>query len=544
MFNLHANLKPFRYWFLTLFITSNLFISGNSLVSGQESSDLSTGLSNAILEVAKLIIPPPEPVIITPTEVTLTIGNLNLYIGTSNRITATILPVNTTDKTITWSSSNVNIIEVTTGGIAVARNFGSATITASSILPDVKATINLTVIDYPDITDFEIAAFIFDEMTSEIEVGTSAKINLSDITPANGKRSGLSFVSSDPSIAVVNNDGVVRGLKAGSVNISATLGATTKILPMTVVDLIDVIDVTRIEITGDTLGYVGRPFSLGVDFGDVTPTDQQVTFLSSNTSIARVNDAGLVTPVNFANLSARKVTITVYANANPAITDAVELTIEKVFPVTFSLASVGEVMTGKTINITPTFQPSDVTDKQLIYTSSNESIATVSTAGDYGVVLGKKVGTVTITATSVMDNAITATTVVNITALPFLSPEQLAQFMTFVRKGIGHFSLNFLNGVLGFLTFFTMFPANKKRFLVYSAFTGAFLGAFAESLQFFAPGRSPTWDDVFYNVSGYLIAQVVMIIILYLVIALRRYVDHRRAHPKPKWYEDRWVTIK
>jgi len=544
MFTFQKKLKPFRSWFLGAFIVSNLFISGNSLVSGEESSDLSTNLSNALIEVAKLIIPNPEPVIIDPTEVTLTIANANLYIGTSNRITATILPSNTTDKTITWTSSDTNIVEVTSGGIAIARNFGSATITATAILPEVKATLNLTVIDYPDITNYDIEAFIFDNATTDIEVGTSAKIKLSNITPSNGKRTGLSYASSDESIAVVNTDGVIRGLAEGNVTITATLGATTKSLAITVVDLIEVVAPTSIAITGDTLGYVGRPFSLVVNFGNLTPTDQQITFKSNDTNVARVNDAGLVTPLNFANLAARNVTITVYANADPSITASIELTIEKVFPISFTLASIGEVQTGKTINITPTFNPTDVTDKQLVYSSSNDSIATVSTAGDYGVVLGKKVGTVTITATSVMDNTITASTTINITPLPFLSPEQLAQFMTFVRKGIGHFSLNFINGIFGFFTFYTWMPDEKKRFLLFSAITGSLLAAFAESLQFFAPGRTPTWDDVIYNVSGYLTAQIALVILIYLLTLWSRYRAYRIAHPKPKWYQDRWVLLK
>lgn len=531
MFTLQTKLKPFRYWFLASFILSNLFISGNSLVSGEESSDLSTNLSNAIIDIAQLFIPSPEPEIFLPESVTLTIPNPDIYIGTSNRVTATIAPSNTTDKTLTWSSSDATIIEVTSGGIAVARNFGSATITAMSHLSSVKGTLTLTVIDYPDITNFDLGAFIFDQPTTTVEVGTSAKIKLSNVTPANGKRTGLSFISSDDTIATVNSDGVIRGHQVGNVTIEATLGATTKLLPITIIDTIVEVLPTTISITGTPSGFVGRPFSLGVDFGASVPTDTQVTFKSLNTNVARINDVGLVTPVNFSGYTARTVVITVYANADETVTDDITLTIEKVFPISFTLAGAASVRAGFTINVTPTFNPTDVTDRQLVYTSSNETIATASSAGDYGVVLGKKTGIVTITATSVMDGTVTASLIIEVTPLPFLSPEQLEEFMMFVRKGIGHFSLNFINGIFGFFTFYTFLAPNKKRFLIISSVVGSLLAAFAESLQFFAPGRTPTWDDVIYNVSGYLSAQVFLMILMGLVTLYVGYLQRKQKKP-------------
>ena len=521
-FPFQSKLRQFRVVFLSLFIMNNIFISGNSLVSGSESSDLSTNLSNVIIEIAKLVIPNPEPEIIAPESISLAISNPNIYIGTSNRITPTILPANTTDKSIVWTTSDASIVDVTSGGIAIARHFGTATITATTIVSTVKQTITLTVIDYPDITDFNIDAKVFDDVVTSIQVGTSAKIRLSNITPSNGKATGLTFTSLHPSIATVNTDGVILGVQAGEATIEVTLGAKTKILTITILDDQPVIAPESLAIGGPNSGFVGRPFQLEPEFGETTPTDTQVTFKSSNQSFATVNDRGIVTPVNFAtqNYSAyqpKTVTITAYANAKPSIIATRIITIDKVFPVSFTLASATAVQAGKAINLTPTFSPSDVTDKQIVYTSSDNAIATVSSAGDYGVVVGLQPGTVTITATSVMDATVQASRVIEITPLPFLSPEQLEQFMMFVRKGIGHFSLNFINGIFGFLTFYTWIPQGKKRFLLISVVVGSILATFAESLQFFAPGRTPTWDDVIYNVSGYLAAQLFMVALFWIL---------------------------
>jgi VanZ family protein len=57
------------------------------------------------------------------------------------------------------------------------------------------------------------------------------------------------------------------------------------------------------------------------------------------------------------------------------------------------------------------------------------------------------------------------------------------------------------------------------------------LAAFAESLQFFAPGRTPTWDDVIYNVSGYLSAQVFLMILMGLVTLYVGYLQRKQKKP-------------
>lgn len=62
-----------------------------------------------------------------------------------------------------------------------------------------------------------------------------------------------------------------------------------------------------------------------------------------------------------------------------------------------SLPSTKEVELGKTLTLTPTFNPSNTTDKTVTWTSSDESVATVNNSG---VVTPKKVGSTIITVTS------------------------------------------------------------------------------------------------------------------------------------------------
>lgn len=56
----------------------------------------------------------------------------NLEVGNSKTLTTTITPNNATDKTITWKSSDKNIVTISSSGEIIAKNAGIAEITAVS----------------------------------------------------------------------------------------------------------------------------------------------------------------------------------------------------------------------------------------------------------------------------------------------------------------------------------------------------------------------------------------------------------------------------
>ena len=526
---IYSVLKKFDTVILASFILSNMFIGGNSLVSGEASGDFSTGISNILSDIAQFILPEPEPVVYLPESLTLTSNNSVIYIGTSNRITATFSPSNTTDKSLVWSSSDPSILEVTTGGIAIARDFGTATITAQTHVEAVKGTIELTVMDFPDVTDFMFEAKVLDDVVTSIDVGTTALLSLTNVTPSNGKTDGLTFSSGDESIATISDDRIVTGISEGNVTLTADFGSISKSINFAVTTPLEpVIAPTELTLEGPTTGYVGRTIQLTPNFGSTTPTDTQMTFKSSHPNVARVNSLGVVTGVNFSGLTARDVVITAYPNANPTLVETFAITIEKVFPTNVTLTANRTVTAGNSMSITPTFTPSDTTDRQLIWTSSNPDIASVSSAGDTGLLVGQFSGTVTITATSVMDD-----TIVSTISIEILPATLFSNFSQFVRKGIGHFSLNFLNGILGFLTFYVYIDPKKMKYLWVSIAVGVPLSMFHEALQFLAPGRTPTWMDAFYNTSGYLAAQLFMVLFfLFVAWRIKRRAFHK-AHPRP-----------
>ncbi len=98
-------------------------------------------------------------------------------------------------------------------------------------------------------------------------------------------------------------------------------------------------------------------------------------------------------------------------NENGEDIKTTEITATKVFIESITLKENETVKEGKTVTLTATVLPEDATNKNLTWSSSDETIATVNLTG---IVTGKKVGTVTITATTTDGSNKTATCVITV----------------------------------------------------------------------------------------------------------------------------------
>lgn len=139
-----------------------------------------------------------------------------------------------------------------------------------------------------------------------------------------------------------------------------------------------------------------------------TPSDtnvKNVTYTSSSDSIATVSNIGLVT-----GIAQGSATITATAEAASGTVKATTtITVTPIAVTSVSLSSNSEtIKVGKTVTLTPTISPSNATNKNVTWSSSNTSIATVSE----GLVTGVSAGTVTITVTTVSGNKTATCTVV------------------------------------------------------------------------------------------------------------------------------------
>ena len=95
------------------------------------SFSLSTATNNPIyLYVKTTIHTEVDPY--NPTSIKLTPASLDLYKGNTADVTAKVLPLTATDRTVTWSSSNTSVATVDQNGHVTALNAGTASIIATA----------------------------------------------------------------------------------------------------------------------------------------------------------------------------------------------------------------------------------------------------------------------------------------------------------------------------------------------------------------------------------------------------------------------------
>jgi hypothetical protein len=188
---------------------------------------------------------------------------------------------------------------------------------------------------------------------------------------------------------------------------TATATATTDASPTATATTEDnSVAVTSVALSPTTKSLVvGGTLQLGLTILPENATDKSVTYATSNSAIATVDAAGLVTAV-----AAGSATITVTTtSAALQATCAVTVSAAAVATTAVTLSSSAEtVLTGNTVSLTATYTPADNTDTP-VWSSSDQTVATVSG----GVVTGVKAGTATITITSGSATATATITVVN-----------------------------------------------------------------------------------------------------------------------------------
>ncbi|EHJ01974.1 Ig domain protein group 2 domain protein [Clostridium sp. DL-VIII] len=356
-------------------------------------------------------------------------NSINVKGGTT-QLTATVTPNNTTDKTVTWSSSDENIATVDANGLVTAKADGAVVITVkTNDGSNVQNTYNVSISGQTDVKTTGITIDGTDTITAQN--GTTqltATVNPSDATDKT-----VTWSSSDNTIATVDSNGLVTAKSDGSVDITATANdgsgiSSTKTISVsgqTVVTPPTDVKVTGISISGnDTISTKDGTTQLTATVNPSNATDKTVTWTSSDNTIATVDSNGLVTAKadgsvdikatanDGSNISSTK---TISVSGQTVVTPPTDV---KVTEITISGGS--SISTkGETLTLTTDINPSDATDKSATWTSSDDTIATVD---NNGVVTAKADGSVDITATANDGSNISSTKTITVSGQSVVTP--------------------------------------------------------------------------------------------------------------------------
>jgi uncharacterized protein YjdB len=342
------------------------------------------------------------------TEVLLNKTNLSLVTGTTEQLTATVLPENAANKEVTWESSNPSVATISSTGLVRGITNGSTTITVTTADGNKKATCEVTV----TIAPIAVTGVSLNKTNLALTIGDTEQLTTT-ILPANATNKDVTWVSSTPSVVTVSSTGLVMGIANGTATITVTTADGNKKASC---DVTVSITTATIPVTGVSLNKTS--FSLGIGSTEqlaatvlpIDATNKEVTWTSSTPSVATVLSTGLVT-----GISTGSATITVMtADGNKKATCDVTVFIPTI-PVTgVSLNKTNLALKpGTTAQLTATVSPSNASNKTVSWECSNTNVASISVNG---LVTGKTEGTATILVKTQDENktAICALTVSNI----------------------------------------------------------------------------------------------------------------------------------
>ena len=140
-----------------------------------------------------------------------------LETGETLALKATVLPENAGNKAITWSSSAENVASVDENGLVTAKAAGEAVITVVTAdgYKEASCTVTVTAPVVP------VTKVTLNKSELALEVGGAEKLSAT-IEPGDATDKSISWKSSDESVAVVDKNGVVTALKAGTTTVTVT----------------------------------------------------------------------------------------------------------------------------------------------------------------------------------------------------------------------------------------------------------------------------------------------------------------------------------
>ncbi|MBQ7323482.1 MAG: VanZ family protein [Clostridia bacterium] len=370
--------------------------SAEIIISAQDGSNVSTTLPITVKGI-------------TLQGLSLTLPTTEFYPEKTYVIDLAYAPANTTEKEVYWESSNPSVLTVSQTGQIQTLAEGTATVTVTSTLyPNISDSVEITVAYPPEpekipvqqvsITALKVGSTSLSLTNPTMKIGEQGKLS-SKVLPSDASNKSLTYTSSAPAIVQVYADGTVKALSKGEATITIASEENPSIQATITITVIE-IPVTKLTISNQkTSLYVGNSHALEVVYTPTDTTQKDVVWSSSNKSVLTVSSKGVIKGIKEGTA-----TVTVTSSENSAITASYTVTVS-IKPPDPEVLVTGITMKNKTEigyvksthTLSATVSPSNATNKGVIWSTSDASVATVS---QKGAVTFLKAGQVTITVKS------------------------------------------------------------------------------------------------------------------------------------------------
>ncbi|MDE6556256.1 MAG: Ig-like domain-containing protein, partial [Duncaniella sp.] len=201
-------------------------------------------------------------------------------------------------------------------------------------------------------------------------VGSSFQLTAT-VLPENATDKTIVWSSSDETVATVDSEGKVMTLKVGEADIVAVCDTISSKCHVKVNPIL----AESIELDPSSwIGFVGESFSITATVSPENTTDKTIVWSSSDETVATVDSEGKVITLTvgeaFITAACGTSESSCHVIINPILVESIQLD-----PYTWS----GNI--GENFRITATVLPENASDKTLVWSTSDETIATVTSDG-------------------------------------------------------------------------------------------------------------------------------------------------------------------
>ena len=333
--------------------------------------------------------------------ITLDKTEISLEATETATLIATVLPELTTNKSVTWTSSNEAVATVDENGVVTAVAVGEATITATTVDDsNLSASCKVTV------TSTLATSITLDYTEYEMVEKSDFQLTVT-ILPESTKNKGVVWSSSDMWVASVDENGLVRAYSVGEAIITATtvdgsnLSASCKVTVVSSLAQSITLDKTEVSLEAtETATLVATVLP-------ETTSNRSIEWKSSNDAVATVNNNGELTAI-----AVGEATITATTVDGSNLSASCKVTVVPTLAVSIELDKTEASVEEKSdLQLTATILPEHTTNKEVAWSSSDNLVATVDNTG---LVTIHSAGEVIITATTTDGTNLSATCRINV----------------------------------------------------------------------------------------------------------------------------------
>ncbi len=302
----------------------------------------------------------------------------------------TLLPLDATNKTLTYTSSDSSILSISSEGVISAKSSGSATITIHQA--DIEKTIDFECI----ISVSGIEKTNESSLNQVIEKGDTLDIkNYFNVLPLDATNKNVIY-SIDNSNCASIEDGIITTLNKGNFNLSIITLDGSYSISFDFEVYVSVKDI-EVEIPDNNVFKVNETYQIKAHVVPIDANVQTLTYYTT-TNKATVNSNGLVTFVELGKDNG-EVKITIRSNESNIEKTLTLYVVQPVTDIKINNSDNLVLPVGQTLQLNYTIYPTNASNKEVKYTSSNSSIASIS---DTGVITSLSIGEVLISV-STMD---------------------------------------------------------------------------------------------------------------------------------------------